>query len=248
MTSQQHSMTSQEGPDSEPTTPLTPGFDSLCFTADSDFFPDESSDPDTEYNSASRDPNRRESSYHYEPGVIRKMKKSGKYTLNSDVFDSKSRPVSVASVHELELDQDSPAIVIDEGTDKEEKFDNVHKPVLFLKSCPSPATFLHKKLPPPSPTSLLGKLSLLDSIISDINDTRLHDNVCDMCGLEHHVTEQCLPSTECFVDSETEIHCNPAFSGATEQAVDKKGSGKRKKKKRRKALKFDKSDDSSDAG
>ena len=33
-------------------------------------------------------------------GVIRKMKKSGKYALNTDVFDSKSRPVSVASVHD----------------------------------------------------------------------------------------------------------------------------------------------------
>jgi hypothetical protein len=194
----------------------------------------------------SRDANR---SYTYEPGVIRKMKKSGKYTLNSDVFETKSRPVSVASVHELDL-EDNPAIVVDENTDsdKAEKFDNLHKPVLFLKSCPSPATFLHKKnLPPPSPTSLLGKLSLLDSIINDINETRIQDNVCVMCGREHHVTEQCLHS-DGFEDSDTEVHCNPAFSAPKDQNVDKKAGGKRKKKKRRKVLKFDQSDDSSDTG
>ena len=240
MTSQQLSVTSQEGPDGEPTTPLTPGFDALCFTADqeSNFFPDDS-DPE-DLNSSRRE------SYHYEPGVIRKMKKSGRYALNSDVFDSKSRPVSVASMHEIDL-EDNPAIVIDEDTDKEERFDNVHKPVLFLKSCPSPATFLHKKLPPPSPTSLMGKLSLLDSIISDINETRIQDNNCVMCGVDHHATELCLHNSDGFTNSDTEIHCNPAFSGAKEQKVEvKKGSGKRKKKKRRKVLKFDHSDDSSD--
>ena len=114
----------QDGADSEPTTPLTPGFDALCFTADSAFFPDESSDPEGELNAGGRETSRRES-YHYEPGVIRKMKKSGRYTLNSDVFENKSRPVSVASIHELELEQ-NPAIVVQEDTDKEEKFDNVH--------------------------------------------------------------------------------------------------------------------------
>ena len=245
MTSQ-HKPHHKDGADSEPTTPLTPGFDALCFTADSDFFPDESSDPDADQNTGIKETSRRES-YHYEPGVIRKMKKSGKYTLNSDVFENKSRPVSVASIHELDL-ENSPAIVVQEDTDKEEKFDNVHKPVLFLKSCPSPATFLHKKLPPPSPTSLLGKLSLLDSIINDINETRIHDSVCVTCGTEHHVTEQCLHGNEGFVDSDSEIHCNPAFSGNKGTDLDKKGSGKRKKKKRRKVLKFDQSDDSSGTG
>lgn len=222
---------------------LTPGFDTLCFTAD------QQEDDVT----LTRDQGRKES-FHYEPGVIRKMKKSGKYMLNTDVFESKSRPVSVASLHELsELEDENPAASAakaSDTSDKEEKFNSIHKPVLFLKSCPSPATFLHKKLHPDPDTAYL---SMLQSIISDINETKLHERVCPECGFDHHETELCLlDSPGPFGDDETEVHCNPVFNTApiskTTTNVDQKG-GKKKKKKRRKVFKFGDSDQhSSDSG
>ena len=221
-----------------PVSPKTPGFEALSFLAGNS-----GAESDMAIYGHMREPEEfefelegnRKDPHQYDPGVIRRMKKSGRYTLNNDVFEQKSRPVSVASLHEF---------TDGEGESKESKFNNVHKPVLFLKSCPSP--HLHKQGAHhhgADPESLLGKLSLLDSIVQEM---RSNTAECDMCGHNHHPTEQCLllspdfpqgdlTPPDLFSGQDTQIHCNPLFRDPHQPPPAEK---KKKKKKRRKVFKF----------
>ena len=212
--------------------PESPGFEEISFIVNTS---NQEQDLTDEIGDNSSFPSQQDkSSYSYEPGVVRKINKCGKYTLNSDVFEEKSRPVSVASIHDT---QDEDGTDFPAGTDtKEDKFNRIHKPVLYLKSCPSPATTLNKKADI-DPENLIDKLSLLDKIISDINETKLEPNSYQPEGGES--------ASDAFADSETEIHCNPAFIDLSREneniAHDR--AGKKMKKKRRKKISRSESND-----
>ena len=145
------------------------------------------------------------------------MKKSSKYTINTDVFESKSRPVSVASVHESFTQEG-------ENNNKQTRFDSIHKPVLFLKSCPSPGLWLKKTATSNEnsnvsidPESLAGLLSAVAAGFDNDEGDR---------------GQKINPAADVFNNSDVEIHCNPVFKDYTVQNQDKI-SGKQKKKKRK---------------
>ena len=207
-----------EQPSSPPTplTPLTPGFEALCFTVDAK---GEQHHPLEDVFDKSCV---RSDSFHFEP-IIRKVNKCGNYALNNDAFEEVSRSVSVASLHEL-----SDISPVTASEEKEKKFNSIHKPVLYLKSCPSPSTTFKNKLSI-DPDCLLNKLSLLDNIISDMSDT--NDETPNSPRLH---SEKCKTLEAAFEDIETEIHCNPAYSQPGDKGPGIQAGKKRQKKKRQK--------------